>query len=94
MGPLWIANIVVISAALIVVAFVLLSYLKSYLQIRSRAMGNIMVLSGILMINSIVALAIYYDLSLRYGAWLASVLLVINSITLIGYIVLYRSLNL
>jgi len=45
------------------------------------------------MSDSFIAVIIYYFLSLRYGAWLASVLLVINSISLIGYLLLFRALN-
>lgn len=93
MGPLWIANLAVILAALVIFTILLLSYVKSYIHIRSKALGKIIVLSGILGADSVVALAIYYDLSLKYGTWLASVLLVINSITLLGYIFLYFSLN-
>ncbi|MCL4437917.1 MAG: hypothetical protein M1616_00930 [Candidatus Thermoplasmatota archaeon] len=94
MGPLWAANLVVIVAALIILATLLFSYLRSYARLKTRALGNIVILSGILMADSIVALAVYYDLSLKYGSWLASVLLAINSISLLGYIFLYRSLNL
>ena len=45
------------------------------------------------MSDSFIAVIIYYFLSLRYGAWLASVLLVINSVSLIGYLFLFRALN-
>ncbi|MCL5804158.1 MAG: hypothetical protein M1306_02515 [Candidatus Thermoplasmatota archaeon] len=93
MGPLWIANMVVLAAAMVVFAFVMILYIRSYITMRSRALGNIMALSAILMSDSFIAVIIYYFLSLRYGAWLASVLLVINSVSLIGYLFLFRALN-
>lgn len=93
MGPLWIANLVVLAAAMAVFAFVLATYIRSYLSMKSRAIGNIAALSAILMSDSLIAVIIYYFLSLRYGAWLASVLLVINSISLIGYLFLFRAVN-
>jgi hypothetical protein len=93
LGPLWIANLVVLAAAMVVFAFVMIIYIRSYITMKSRALGNIMTLSAILMSDSFIAVIIYYFLSLRYGAWLASVLLVINSVSLIGYLFLFRALN-
>lgn len=93
MGPLWIANIVVLVVAMGVFAFVMVAYIKSYMSMKSKALGNIMALSAILMSDSFIAVIIYYFLSLRYGTWLASVLLVINSVSLIGYVFLFRALN-
>ncbi len=84
---------VVLAAAMVVFAFVMILYIRSYITMRSRALGNIMALSAILMSDSFIAVIIYYFLSLRYGAWLASVLLVINSVSLIGYLFLFRALN-
>ena len=84
---------VVLAAAMVVFAFVMILYIRSYITMRSRALGNIMALSAILMLDSFIAVIIYYFLSLRYGAWLASVLLVINSVSLIGYLFLFRALN-
>ena len=84
---------VVLAAAMVVFAFVMILYIRSYITMRSRVLGNIMALSAILMSDSFIAVIIYYFLSLRYGAWLASVLLVINSISLIGYLLLFRALN-
>ena len=84
---------VVLAAAMVVFAFVMILYIRSYITMRSRALGNIMALSAILMLDSFIAVIIYYFLSMRYGAWLASVLLVINSISLIGYLLLFRALN-
>jgi hypothetical protein len=84
---------VVLAAAMVVFASVMILYIRSYITMRSRALGNIMALSAILMSDSFIAVIIYYFLSLRYGAWLASVLLVINSVSLIGYLFLFRALN-
>ena len=84
---------VVLAAAMVVFAFVMILYIRSYITMRSRALGNIMALSAILMSDSFIAVIIYYFLSLRYGAWLASVLLFINSVSLIGYLFLFRALN-
>ena len=93
MGPLWIANLVILAVAMVIFAFVMVTYLKSYMNVKTRVLGNIMALSAILMSDSFIAVIIYYFLSLRYGAWLASVLLVINSVSLIGYLFLFRALN-
>ena len=93
LGPLWIANIVVLAVAMGVFAFAMVAYIKSYMSMKSKALGNIMALSAIFMSDSFIAVIIYYFLSLRYGAWLASVLLVINSVSLIGYVFLFRALN-
>ncbi len=93
MGPLWIANIVILILAMLLFAVLLFNYIRSYINLRTKALGNIMAIMAILLSDSAVATVIYYTLSTKYGAWLASVLLVINFISLIGYMFLFRALN-
>ncbi len=93
MGPLWIANIVELGIGIGIFAFILFNYVKSYFYMKAKALANITSLSAILMADSFIAVIIYYFLSLRYGSWLASVLLVINTVSLAGYIFILRALN-
>ena len=45
MGPLWLANIILLSISVIVFAVLLASYLRSYRNLRSRAFGGIIAFS-------------------------------------------------
>jgi hypothetical protein len=93
MGPFWIANIVIMSISVVIFAFILVSYVKSYLRLKAGSFGNIIAFSSILMMQGIIAIIIYYSLSLHFGSSLAILLLAINVVSLSGYIVLYRTLE-
>ncbi|MGC8505149.1 MAG: hypothetical protein ACP5NK_00350 [Thermoplasmata archaeon] len=87
------ANIILLSISTVVFAVLLTSYARSYRNIRSSAFGGIMAFSSTLLAESMVAVVIYYNLSLRFSSDLAALLLVINAISLVGYLFLYRSLD-
>lgn len=93
MGPLWLANIILLSISVIVFAVLLSSYLRSYRNIRSKAFGGIIAFSSTLLAESMVAVVIYYNLSLNFSSSLAGLLLLINALSLAGYIFLYKSLD-
>jgi len=93
MGPFWIANIAIISISVVIFASILVSYVKSYLRLKARSFGNIIAFSSILMTQGIIAIIIYYSLSLHFGSTLAILLFAINILSLSSYIVLYRALE-
>lgn len=93
MGPFWIANLVIMSVSVMIFALILVSYVKSYLKFRAGSFSNIIAFSSILMTQGVIAIIIYYSLSLHFGSGLAALLLAINIISLSGYIVLYRTLE-
>jgi len=93
MGPFWIANIAIISISVAIFASILVSYVKSYLRLKAGSFGNIIAFSSILMTQGIIAIIIYYSLSLHFGSTLAILLFAINILSLSSYIVLYRALE-
>jgi len=93
MGPLWIANLAVISISLVIFILIMVSYLKSSMILHTKAFLGIMLFSMIFLIQSITAVIIYYNLSFSFGVTLASLLMIINVIGLLGYIVLYKALK-
>jgi hypothetical protein len=93
LGPFWIANLVIISISVIVFAVITVSYIKSYLRLKAGSFTSIIAFSSILMIQSILAFVIYYSLSMHFGSSLAVLLLVINVISLGGYVMLYKALQ-
>ncbi|MHB1439471.1 MAG: hypothetical protein ACYCSO_06510 [Cuniculiplasma sp.] len=93
MGPFWIANLIVMSVSVMIFAIILVSYVKSYLKFKAGSFGNIIAFSSILLMQGVIAIIIYYSLSLHFGSGLAFLLLAINIISLSGYIVLYKALE-
>ncbi|MCL5782302.1 MAG: hypothetical protein M1476_00080 [Candidatus Thermoplasmatota archaeon] len=93
MGPLWLANIIVLSTSFMIFLIVTISYVRSYTKTKAKAFGSIIAFSAILMLESLLSVIIYYTLSLRFNSDLASLLLTINAISLVGYLFLYRSLT-
>ncbi|MEM0158862.1 MAG: hypothetical protein QXV22_01155 [Thermoplasmataceae archaeon] len=93
MGPLWLANIFVLSASFVIFLLITVSYAKGYSKIKARAFGNIIAFSTIFMAESLLSVLIYYMLSLRFSTDLASLLLAINSLALVAYLLLYRTLT-
>ncbi len=93
MGPFWIANLAVISVFLLIFAIITFSYLRSYFRMRAKVFSRIAAFGSILVLQSILGIVVYYHLSLRYGSGLAILLLSVNTVTLFGYIILYRILE-
>lgn len=59
------------SISVIIFALILTSYLKSYFRFKAGSVRNIIAFSSILMMQGVVAIIIYYSLSLRFGSELA-----------------------
>jgi len=93
MGPLWTANIVLIAISVVIFGTIMISYLKSYRETKARLFSGIISFSSVLLMQSVLSLVIYYNLSLKFGSELAALLLIINSLSLIGYVLLYRLLS-
>lgn len=93
MGPLWIANLVVIAISLSIFIYITVTYMRSFMVLKTRAFLGIIVFAMIFLFQSILSIVIYYNLSLRFGAFLASLLIVLNVLGMMGYIVLYRVLQ-
>ena len=93
MGPIWIANVAVISVSFIIFVLITASYARSLRELRSKAFLEIMTFSSLFMVQSLVSVVVYYVLSLRYDSYIATLLLAINSIGLIAYIFLFKSVH-
>lgn len=93
MGPYWIANLVIISISVVIFALILGSYARSYAKLKAGSFTSIIAFSTILMAQGIMAIVIYYTLSLKFGSGLAILLLAVNAVSLCGYILLYRALE-
>ena len=93
MGPLWIANIVLLSISAIIFAVLILYYVRSYRATGSKAFGGIIAFSSIFLASSAAGVVIYYNLSLTFSSGLAALLLLVNVLSLCGYVLLFRSLD-
>lgn len=93
MGVFWVANLVLIAISMVIAAIIGASYMKSYRATGARVFSGIIAFSSILLTQSVVSIVIYYNISLKFGSGLAMLLLVINAISLVGYIMLYRVLS-
>ena len=93
MGPFWIANLVIITVSVVIFALILGSYARSYSRLKAGSFTSIIAFSTILMVQGIMAIVIYYTLSLKFGSGLAILLLAVNAVSLCGYILLYRALE-
>ncbi|MGP6220723.1 hypothetical protein [Caldiplasma sukawensis] len=93
MGPLWIANLAVIAMSSVIFVIIVISYLKSYYKIKSKALGGIIIFSSIFFVYTVVSFVIYYNMALKYSSSLAELLLLLNSMAFCGYIFVLKVLN-
>lgn len=93
MGTLWIANLVLIAISAIIFIAIIVSYVKSFRATNAKMFTGIIAFSSVLLAQSVTSLVIYYSLSLSFSQDLAGLLLVINALSLLGYVMLYRVVN-
>lgn len=93
MGTLWIANLVVIAISAIIFTAIIVSYARSFKVTNAKMFAGIIAFSSVLLAQSITSLVIYYSLSLSFSQDLAALLLVINALSLLGYVMLYKVMS-
>jgi hypothetical protein len=84
-GPLWMIDIVLATANTILVAGLLITYSRNFRAIRSKFAWGLIVFAGILLVENVASLGIFFYLAVEYTAELAILLMVTNGLQTVSF---------
>ncbi len=83
-GPFWIADIALVLVSALLMAILVVTYVRNFGRVRSKFVVGLMTFSVFLFLENLVAAYFYYDLAQSYGPPVATPLLVINVLGVLG----------
>ncbi len=88
LGPFWMANIALLIVNAVLLAVLLTVYVKNFGQIRSKFALGLIAFASLFLIDNLAAAYLYFGLAQAYGAAVATPLLAINLIAVLGFVTL------
>ncbi|WP_010917547.1 hypothetical protein [Thermoplasma volcanium] len=93
MGIFWLTNIIIILIEAALLATIIAFYVKTIIAVKSKFLLPIVLFSTLFLLQSILSVYYYYNFSHFVGASVSVPLILINSIGLASFIVLFVSLR-
>jgi len=88
-GPFWVANITLAAVNVAVIAGVLYIYASNFGPLKSKLALGLIIFAGVLVLQNIVAMFMYWQLAQQYAAAVATPILVITALETTGLLFLF-----